>query len=467
MSTEFDLIVIGAGPGGYVAAIRAAQLGMRVACIEKNPTLGGTCLNVGCIPSKALLMSSEKFHEVENSFIDYGIITQAKLDLKKMMSRKDKIVDDLTKGIAYLFKKNKITSFEGTAKIDKAGQVSIMNGQDKDKILTTENIIIASGSQTAQLPNIKIDEKTIVSSTGALSLQKVPKHMVVIGAGVIGLELGSVWARLGAKVTVIEYLDRICPSLDSEIAKNFQKILQKQGLEFKLNTKCNDIKKVKTNQQLQLSNVKNGDSSTLNADIVLVATGRKPNTDNLGLDAVGIITNDRGFIITNEHGKTNIDGIYAIGDVTTGAMLAHKAEDEGIVCVERMNNIAAHIDYNIIPSVIYTSPEIADIGKNEEQLKAENISYRVGKFPFSANSRARAMSISDGMVKIISCTETDRILGAHIIGAEAGNMIHEIAILMEFGGSSEDLARSCHAHPTLNEAIREAALALGDGAIHI
>lgn len=464
---EFDIIIIGAGPGGYVAAIRAAQLGMKTACIEKNTTLGGTCLNVGCIPSKALLQSSHKYHEALHELAEHGIITKPKLDLSAMMARKDKVVDDLTKGIAFLFKKNKITHIKGTAEFTDAHNLAITDGADKGKTLTAKHIIIASGSTSAELPHLPIDEKRIVSSTGALSFAKVPEHLVVIGAGVIGLELGSVWARLGAKVTVVEYLERICPSLDAEVAKQLQNILKKQGLEFILGHGCDDMEKIKSNYRLHLTASKDGAKQTLDCDHILVSIGRKPNTQGLKLDQIGVACNERGFIITDEYGKTNIAGVYAIGDATTGAMLAHKAEDEGIVCVERINNIAAHLDYNIIPSVVYTEPEVADVGKNEEQLKAENIAYKVGKFPFTANSRARAMGINQGFVKILACAQSDRILGGHIVGAEAGNMIHEIATIMEFGGSSEDLARCCHAHPTLNEAVREAALALGDGAIHI
>lgn len=464
----YDLTVIGAGPGGYVAAIRAAQLGMKVAVVEKRKSLGGTCLNVGCIPSKALLQSSEMFHEARHAFKDHGIdVAGVKLNLKKMLGRKNQVVDDLTKGIEFLFKKNKIDWLQGTGKITGKGEVSVAAGKGKATTYKTKNILIATGSEVASLPGIKIDEKQIVSSTGALELTKVPKKLIVIGGGYIGLEMSSVWARLGAKVEVIEYLDRITPGIDGEMAKQFQKILQKQGLEFHLGRKVTSAKTSKTAVTLTVEPASGGKAEKMTADVVLMSVGRRPYTDGLGLEDVGVTVDERGVIPVDHAFKTNVDGIYAIGDVIPGPMLAHKAEEDGVVCVEMMAGQSGHVDYNLVPAVIYTHPEIAYIGKNEEQLKEEGVDYKKGNFPFQANSRARANSDTDGFVKILVDSKTDKILGAHIMGPEAGTMIHELAVAMEFGGASEDVARTCHAHPTLNEAIKEAALAVDGRPIHI
>ncbi len=467
MSKEFDLVVIGGGPAGYVAAIRAAQLGMKVACVEKRKTLGGTCLNVGCIPSKALLEFSHHFQEANKHFADYGIeISQPKVNLKKMMAQKDEVVKGLTSGINMLFKKNKVEYINAVGTILSANEVALHYSEGKaDKILA-KNILIATGSKVAEIENIKIDEERIVSSTGALSLTSVPKKMILIGGGIIGLELGSVWSRLGAEVEVIEYMDAICPSMDKELAKSFQKTLEKQGLKFKLKTKVTSAKVKGKQVEVVIADRDSAKTETLTADVVLVAVGRKPNTDSLGIAEVGIKTDQRGCIEVNEKFATSISNIYAIGDVITGPMLAHKAEEEGVICVEMLAGQVGHIDYNLVPSVVYTYPEVAFIGKTEEQLKAENISYNVGKFTMMANSRARATMSSDGFVKLLACKKTDKILGCHIIAREAGNLIHEVALVMEFGGSSEDIARTCHAHPTLNEALKEAALAVDKRAIH-
>lgn len=462
-SKSYDVIVIGGGPGGYVAAIRAAQLGMRVACVEKRKTLGGTCLNVGCIPSKALLSASEKYDAANHHFAEMGIkATGVSLDLKKMMGHKDSVVDANTKGIEFLFKKNKIDWLQGTGSIPAKGKVKVGK-----TTYDTKNIIIATGSDVVSLPGIAIDEKRIVSSTGALELTKVPKKMIVIGGGYIGLEMGTVWSRLGAHVTVVEYLDRILPGMDGEISKNMQKTLEKQGIEFKLSTKVSGAKASSKDVALTVEPAKGGDAQTLKADIVLVAVGRKAYTDSLGLDKVGVAVDERGCIVTDGHFKTNVDGIYAIGDVIAGPMLAHKAEEEGVVLAEMISGKSGHIDYNLIPGVVYTWPECAQIGQTEEQLKEAGIAYNKGSFPFSANGRARAMGATDGFVKILACKTTDKVLGVHIMGPEAGTLIHECAIAMEFGGSSEDIARTCHAHPTLNEVVKEAALAVEGRAIHM
>ena len=463
---EFDLVVIGSGPGGYTGAIRASQLGMKVACVEQSKTLGGTCLNVGCIPSKALLNFSEKYKEAREHFSEIGIETTTKLDLKKMMSKKETIVSDLCKGIEGLFAKNKITKITGTGKILDKNTVEVKNGSKSEKV-KAKNILIATGSSVINIPGIEIDEKTIVSSTGALSFSKVPKHLVVIGGGVIGLELGSVWNRLGSKVTVVEFADRIVPSLDQEIGKNFHKILSKQGLEFMLSTKVVKADKKSDKISLTMSDVAGAKESKLTCDAVLVAVGRKPNTDGLELEKAGIILDERGRININDHFQTNIPNIYAIGDVVKGAMLAHKAEEEAVAAVEIMNGQAGHVNHNLIPGVIYTWPEVAYVGATEEDLKKTGVEYKVGKFPFLANSRARSVASTDGMVKLIACAKTDRILGAHIIGADAGTLIAEIVAYMEFGGAAEDIARTCHAHPTLNEAIKEAALAVEKRTINI
>ena len=465
---EFDLTVIGAGPGGYVAAIRAAQLGMKVAVIEKRKTLGGTCLNIGCIPSKALLHASEKFENINsNELTNYGIeLSKPKLNISKMMENKNKVVSDLTKGIEFLFKKNKIAAFSGSAFIENPDKIIISNDKD-NKTITSNKILIATGSLVAPLQNIIIDEKMIVSSTGALDLNKVPKKLIVVGGGYIGLEMGTVWRRLGSQVTVVEFLDRILPGMDSEIAKKFKLILQKQGIEFKLNTGINEAKLLKNTVQLSATNNVTKENISLEADAVLIATGRIPNTKNLGLEGLGIKFSEKGQILVNENFETNIPNVYAIGDIIPGPMLAHKAEEDGIAAVEIMNGIAGHVDYNLVPGIVYTSPEVATLGKTEDELKQKNIDYSKGLFPFSANSRARAINHTDGLVKILTDKKTDKIIGVHIIGHEAGNLIHEVATAMSFGGSAEDIARTCHGHPTLNEAVKEAALAVGSGAIHI
>ncbi|NMM43007.1 dihydrolipoyl dehydrogenase [Rhodospirillaceae bacterium KN72] len=467
MSETYDVVVIGGGPGGYVAAIRAAQLGMKTACVEMRGKLGGTCLNVGCIPSKALLQSSELYHEAQHSFASHGIVVSPKLDLKAMLDRKAKIVEGLTGGIEFLFKKNKIDYVKGRGHIDAPGQVSVTEGDDKGKVLTTKNIVIATGSESTPLPGLDVDEKTIVTSTGALEFDKVPKHLAVIGGGVIGLELGSVWKRLGAQVTVIEFLDRIVPNMDGEVSKTFQRTLKKQGLEFKLKTKVTGAKKSKSGVELTMEPAAGGDVETLSVDKVLVCIGRRPYTEGLGLDDIGVERDKRGVIQVDAHYKTNIDGIYAIGDCIPGPMLAHKAEDEGVVIAEILAGQKPHINYDAIPGVVYTWPEVADVGMSEEKLKEQGRAYKVGKFPFMANSRAKANDATDGFVKILADAETDRVLGAHIIGPAAGEMIHEIVTIIEFGGSSEDVARTCHAHPTFSEAVKEAALDVEKRAIHV
>lgn len=465
---EFDLVVIGGGPGGYVAAIKAAQLGMSVACVEKRGALGGTCLNVGCIPSKALLNSSEKFEDLNKNFATHGIkVKDVELDLDAMMKNKSKIVTDLTKGIEGLFKKNKVTYLKGEGKILKAGEVEVTSSKgDKDNV-KGKNILIATGSEVTPLPGVEIDEKKIVSSTGALELSEVPKKMVVIGAGVIGLEMGSVWRRLGSEVTVVEYLDKITPTMDNEISRSFQKILEKQGIKFKLATKVVGAKTKGKNVELSLEAAKGGNEEVLKADVVLVAIGRKPHTANLNLEQVGVKLDDRGRINVDGKFETNVKGIFAIGDVIAGPMLAHKAEEDGVAAVEFMAGQHGHVDYDKVPSVIYTHPEVASVGKTEEQLKNEGVKYNVGKFPFLANSRARAIVDTDGFVKIISCSKTDHILGAHIIGPQAGSLLSELVLALEYSASSEDVARTCHSHPDLGEAVKEAAMAVYDKPIHI
>jgi dihydrolipoamide dehydrogenase len=459
---EFDLVVIGGGPAGYTGAIRAAQLGNKVACIEKDKTLGGTCLNVGCIPSKALLNFSEKYEEAKKHFSDIGIITDPKLDLSRMISKKNKVVEDLCKGIDSLFAKNKITKITGLAKIIDKNTVEVNN----EKILA-KNILIATGSEVMTVPGVEIDEKNIVSSTGALCLSKVPNEMVIIGGGYIGLELGSVWRRLGSKITVIEYADRIVPALDSEIGKSFHKILEKQGVEFILSTKVLKAEQVKGRVNLIISGVSDNKESKISCDVALVSVGRRPNTNGLGLAELGINVDQRGTIDVNDHFQTNYPNIYAVGDVIKGPMLAHKAEEEAIAAVEFMNGQSAHVNYNLIPAVVYTWPEVASVGATEEDLKKAGIEYKVGKFPFLANSRARSVGNTEGMVKILADKKSDRVLGAHIIGPDAGTLIAEIVAYMEFGGAAEDIARTCHAHPTLNEAIKEAALAVDKRTINI
>jgi len=460
---NYDVIVIGGGPGGYVAAIRAAQLGLRTACVEKRETLGGTCLNIGCIPSKALLQSSENFHEVQSSFKEHGInVAGVTLDLARMQARKGEVVSANVKGVEFLFKKNKVTWLKGEGKISPTGGV-IVDGTT----YPTAHVIVATGSESIPLPGTAIDEKRIVTSTGALELDAVPNHLVVIGGGYIGLELGSVWHRLGAHVTVIEYLDRLVPGMDGEIGKAFERVLAKQGLKFKLNTKVTSAVADVNGVDLTVEPAKGGASETIHADIVLVAVGRRPFTANLGLVEAGVAMDDRGFIKTDAHYRTNVDGIYAIGDVITGPMLAHKAEEEGMAVAELIAGQAGHVNYGVIPGVVYTWPEVASIGATEEMLKKDGVAYKIGKFPFTANARARAMGATEGFVKILADKTTDRILGAHIIGPDAGTLIAEIATAMEFGASSEDVARTCHAHPSLSEAVKEAALAVENRAIHI
>ena len=463
---NFDVVVIGAGPGGYVAAIRAAQLGLKTACVEKRKTLGGTCLNVGCIPSKALLEISHKFHDAGHQFEKLGIgISKPKIDVKKLLQNKNEIVSGLTQGIAGLFKKNKVTQIEGAAKFLDKNTIEVTKADGSKEKVTAKNFIIATGSEVTKLPGVEIDEKVIVSSTGALDLETVPQKMIVIGAGVIGLELGSVWGRFGAEIEVIEFLDKITPAMDMEVSRNFQRILEKQGFKFRLSTKVVSVKKDKKGAVVEVESVADGKKETIAADVVLVAIGRRPNTENLGLENAGIKTNQRGFI-ENHHLRTSVDNIYVIGDVTTGPMLAHKAEDEGVAVAEIIAGQKGHVNYDIIPNVIYTYPEIASVGKTEEELKAAGVEYKAGKFSMMANSRARATFDEQGFVKILACAKTDRILGAHIIGREAGNTIHEVVVAMEFGGSAEDIARTCHAHPTYNEAVKEAALAVDKRPIH-
>ena len=452
----YDLVVIGSGPGGYVASIRAAQLGMKVACVEKYDTLGGTCLNVGCIPSKALLESSERFEEAQHALADHGIdIEGVKLDLDKMMARKVDIVGQLTGGIAFLFKKNGIDPVQGHGKITGPNTVQV-----GDKTLEAKRILIATGSKPSSIPGVTIDKDRIVDSTGALAFDSVPEHLVVIGAGVIGLELGSVWARLGAKVTVLEWLPNILGAADAEVAKHALRIFKKQGLEFKLDVKVTGATAADDGVEVTYEPKAGGDAQSIKADRVLVSTGRHAYTDGLGLEDVGVATDKWGRVEIDHEFRTNVPSIYAIGDVVKGAMLAHKAEEEGVVCVERMNDIGAHINYDAIPSVVYTHPEVAWVGKTEQELKEAGIKYRKGKFPFSANGRAKALNATDGFAKILADEKTDRILGAHILGARAGAMIAELAVAMEFGAASEDIARSSHAHPTLAEIVKEAALAV-------
>ncbi|WP_344854412.1 dihydrolipoyl dehydrogenase, partial [Aminobacter aminovorans] len=443
----YDVVVIGSGPGGYVCAIKAAQLGLKVAVVEKNATFGGTCLNIGCIPSKALLHASEMLAEAQHSFDALGVeVGTPKMNLKKMMAHKDATVAANVNGVSFLFKKNKIESFQGTGKVLGAGKVGVTSADGKTQELETKNIVIATGSDVAGIPgvNVEFDEKVIISSTGGLSLEKVPGHLVVVGGGVIGLELGSVWARLGAKVTVVEYLDTILGGMDGDVAKQFQRMLAKQGFEFKLGSKVTGVAKAKKGATVTFEPVKGGDAETIEADVVLVATGRRPYTDGLGLKQAGVEMDERGRVKTDGHLRTNVAGIYAIGDVVVGPMLAHKAEDEGVAVAEIIAGQAGHVNYDVIPGVVYTSPEVASVGKTEEELKKAGIAYKAGKFPFTANGRARAMLHTDGFVKVLADKDSDKVLGVHIVGFGAGEMIHEAAVLMEFGGSSEDLGRTCH-----------------------
>lgn len=461
MAEKFDVIIIGAGPGGYVAAIRAAQLGLKTACVEKRGTLGGTCLNVGCIPSKALLQSSHLYEEATHDFAKHGIEGDLKVNLDTMLKRKDAVVKQFTGGVEFLFKKNKVTYLKG------AGKITAPNKVDVDgTVYETSNIVIATGSDVISLPNVKIDEEVIVSSTGALALKKVPKKLVVIGAGVIGLELGSVWRRLGSDVTVIEYLDRITPGMDDGLSKDFQKSLEKQGVKFKLGRKVTGVEKSKSDLKVSTEAAKGGEHEIIDADVVLVAIGRKPYTENLGLKEVGVELDERGRVKTGKHFDTNVKGIYAIGDVIIGPMLAHKAEDEGVAVAELIAGQKPHVNYDVIPGIIYTFPEVASVGKTEEDLKKAGIEYNVGKFPMTANSRAVANGTAEGYVKILADKKTDRVLGCHIIAADAGTLIAEVALAMEFYASSEDIARTCHAHPTTSEAVKEAALAVDKRAIH-
>lgn len=464
----YDVVVIGGGPGGYVAAIRAAQLGLKTACVEMRPTLGGTCLNIGCIPSKALLHASEVFAEAQHGMGKLGVMASGvKLDLKAMMGHKDSVVGDNVKGIEFLFKKNKIDWLKGRGALKSETEVEITEGPDKGKVVGAKNIIIATGSDSTPLPGVEVDEKQVVTSTGALELTKVPKHLVVIGGGVIGLEMGSVWARLGAKVTVVEFLDHITPGIDKEVSKTFQRILKKQGMEFRLSTKVTEAKKAKTGVTLTVEPAAGGDAEQIKADVVLLSIGRIPYTEGLGLDKVGVKTDKRGVIQVDGHLHTGVGNIYAIGDCVPGAMLAHKAEDEGVMVAELIAGQKPHINYDAIPGIVYTWPEVASVGKTEEELKEAGVAYRVGKFPFTANGRARAMNATDGFAKILADKTTDKVLGCHIIGPDAGTLIAEIVTTMEFGGSAEDVARICHAHPTLNEVVKEAALAVDGRPIHM
>lgn len=458
---SFDVVIIGGGPGGYIAAIRAAQLGLKTACVEKRGALGGTCLNVGCIPSKALLQSSELYAETKHGLEEHGVkLSGVELDLAAMMTRKGKVVSQLTGGIEGLFKKNKVTYFKGTGRFVDATTIEVALNDGGTETIKARETIIATGSTHVDLPGVEIDEKRIVSSTGALEFEKVPGRLVVIGGGVIGLELGSVWSRLGSAVTVVEFMDRITPEMDGEVSKQFQRILGRQGLKFRLSTKVTGADTSGEAIRLTVEPAKGGDAETIEADAVLVAIGRKPYTEGLGLEAVGIETGPRGRIEVDDHFRTNVPNIRAIGDVIKGPMLAHKAEEEGVIVAEMIAGQSGHIDYNLIPGVIYTWPEVASVGRTEEQLKADGIAYKPGKFPFSANSRARAVGDTDGFVKILADAETDRILGAHIIGPDAGTLISELVLAMEFKASAEDIARTSHAHPTLEEAVKEAALAV-------
>ncbi len=464
-----DVVIIGSGPGGYVCAIKCAQLGLKTAIVEKRETLGGTCLNIGCIPSKALLHASEMFEQAGHGFAALGIkVSKPELDLKAMMAHKDSVVKANVDGVAFLMKKNKVDVFHGTGSIAAAGQVRVADAKGGEIVLETKNIVIATGSDIAGIPGVPvdIDEKTIVSSTGALDLAKVPATMVVVGGGVIGLELGSVWNRLGAKVIVIEYLDKLLGGMDAETSRQFQRIAAKQGMDIRLSTKVTAVEKTGKSAKVTFEPVNGGAAETISADVVLISTGRRPYTDGLGLEATGIEM-DRGKVRTDAHRRTNVPGIYAIGDVIAGPMLAHKAEDEGVAVAETIAGQHGHVNYDVIPSVVYTHPEVASVGKTEEELKAAGVSYVAGKFPFTANGRARAMNSTDGFVKFLADKETDRVLGVHIVGQSAGELIHEAAVLMEFGGSSEDLGRTCHAHPTLSEAVREAALATFAKPLHI
>ncbi|HEU4548364.1 MAG TPA: dihydrolipoyl dehydrogenase [Rhizomicrobium sp.] len=458
MADTFDAIVIGGGPGGYNAAIRLGQLGLSAACIDKRGSFGGTCLNVGCIPSKALLHASERLHEAENDFARLGIKAKVGLDLPQMMAQKAKVVGELTKGVEFLFRKNKVEGIVGEGMITAPGKVLVKLADGKTRELSAKHIIIATGSDVAQLPGVTIDEKQIVSSTGAIALASVPKRLLVVGAGVIGLELGSVWRRLGSEVTVVEFLDRVTPGIDLEVSKAFQRVLTKQGLSFQLSTKVTGVEKAGAALKVTVEPAAGGEKSVIETDVMLVAIGRVPYTAGLGLAEVGVATDKRGRVVTDNHYRTNVAGIYAVGDCREGVMLAHKAEDEGVACAELIAGKAGHVNYDAIPSVIYTFPEVATVGKSEEDLKAAGVQYKVGKFPFTANARAKTIMATEGFVKILADAKTDRVLGCAIIGPEAGNLIAEVVLALEFGASSEDIARTCHSHPTLTEAVRQAAM---------
>ncbi|HEX3756607.1 MAG TPA: dihydrolipoyl dehydrogenase [Rhizomicrobium sp.] len=458
MADTFDAVVIGGGPGGYNAAIRLGQLGLSAACIDKRGSFGGTCLNIGCIPSKALLHATERFHEAQTDFAALGIKTKVDLDLPAMMARKTKVVGELTKGVEFLFRKNKVEAIVGEGRITAPGRIEVKTADGSVRNITAKAIIIATGSDIAPLPGITIDESQIVSSTGALSLTAVPKKLLVVGAGVIGLELGSVWRRLGAEVTVVEFLDRVTPGVDLEVSKALQRILTKQGFSFQLSTKVTGVEKKRTGLAVTVEPAAGGDKSIIECDVMLVAIGRRPYTQNLGLDAVGVKLDSKGRVVTDPHFQTNVPGIYAIGDCRDGPMLAHKAEDEAVAVAENLAGKAGHVNYDAIPSVIYTAPEVASVGKTEEELRAAGIAIKIGKFPFTANARAKTIAATDGFVKIIADAKTDKVLGCHIIGPEAGNLLAEVVLAMEFGASSEDIARTCHSHPTLTEAVRQAAM---------
>jgi len=467
MENNFDLVVIGGGPGGYVCAIRAAQLGLKTACVESRGALGGTCLNVGCIPSKSLLNLSENYHKAKKDFNQQGIeIDGIKLNIEKMMSNKNKSIQVLTKGVEFLFKKNKVTYLKGKGVVFSRNDIVVYGNNNSRINIKAKNIVIATGSEVAPIPGIEIDEKNVVSSTGALSFDKVPKKLAVIGGGYIGLEMGSVWSRLGSDVTVIEYLDFITPGMDREVSNEFQKILTKQGIKFKMGSKVNAVKSKESSVTINYTDIKNSREEKIEVDKVLVAVGRKPYTEGLNLSKVGVKLDDKGRIEVNNKLQTSVGNIYAIGDVIKGPMLAHKAEEEGIAVAEILAGQAGHVNYDVIPGVVYTSPEVATVGKTEEQLKNENLSYKVGKFPFLANSRAKVNNETDGFVKILADSKTDKVLGVHIIGPHCGDMIAEMALAMEFGASAEDIARTCHAHPTHTEAIKEAALAVDKRPIH-
>ncbi len=466
--TEFDLVVIGGGPGGYVCAIRAAQLGMRVACVERRKALGGTCLNVGCIPSKALLHSSHLLEQAEQEFAAHGIRASGlEIDLEALMARKDKVVGDLTKGIAFLFRKYGVEHVEGHGRITAPGRVVVEGGDGSNRELATRHLVIATGSEPASLPGIAIDEERVLSSTGALALDAVPGHLVVVGAGYIGLELGTVWRRLGARVTVVEFLDRVTPGMDLEISRQMQRILKRQGMRFRLGSKVEAVAEKEDGLEVTVAPAAGGEAETIAADRVLIAVGRRPHSADLGLGAIGLALDEQGRIPVDEHCRTTVEGVWAIGDVVRGPMLAHKAMEEGHAVAEALAGQKPHVNYEVIPGVVYTEPEAASVGRTEQELKEAGIAYRVGKFPFSANSRARCTGAAEGFVKILAETGTDRVLGAHILGPDAGTLIAEIAMAMEFGASSEDIARTCHAHPTLEEAIKEAAWAAFDKPVHI